>query len=65
MKRFYLMLGVLTLALGAMLVYLLKTNPSVPRAANTAPVTVVDDGFRGHTLGSDAAPVEVTEYADF
>jgi protein-disulfide isomerase len=65
MKRFYLMLGVLTLALGAMLVYLLQANPSVPRAANSAPVTVVDDGFRGYTLGSDAAPVEVTEYSDF
>ena len=65
MKRFYLMLGVLTLALGAMLVYLLKSNPSAPRAATEAPVTVVDDGFRGYTLGSDAAPVEVTEYGDF
>jgi protein-disulfide isomerase len=26
---------------------------------------VVDDGFRGYTFGSDAAPVEVTEYGDF
>jgi len=65
MKRFYLMLGVLTLALGAMLDYLLKTNPSAPRAANQAPAAVVDDGFRGYTLGSDSAPVEVTEYGDF
>jgi len=65
MKRFYLMLGVLTLALGAMLVYLLKTNPSAPRAANEAPAAVVDDGFRGYTMGSDSAPVEVTEYGDF
>jgi len=65
MKRFYLMLGVLTLALGAMLVYLLKNNPSAPRAANEAPAAVVDDGFRGYTMGSDSAPVEVTEYGDF
>ena len=65
MKRFYLMLGVLTLALGAMLVYLLKTNPSAPRAAREAPATVLDDGFRGYTLGSDSARVEVTEYSDF
>jgi protein-disulfide isomerase len=65
MKRFYLILGVLTLALGAMLVYLLKTNPSAPRAANEAPAAVVDDGFRGYTLGSDSAPVEVIEYGDF
>ena len=65
MKRFYVMLGVLTLALVAMLVYLLQSNPSAPRAATEAPATVIDDGFRGYTLGSDAAPVEVTEYSDF
>ena len=65
MNRFYLMLGVLTLALGAMLVYLLKSNPSAPRAATEAPATVLDDGFRGFTLGSDSARVEVTEYSDF
>jgi protein-disulfide isomerase len=65
MKRFYVMLGVLTVALVAMLVYLLKSNPSAPRAANQAPATVVDDGFRGYTLGSDSAPVEVIEYGDF
>jgi len=65
MKRFYLMLGVLTLALGGMLVYLLQTNPSAPRAATEAPTTVVDDGFRGNTLGSDSARIEVVEYVDF
>lgn len=65
MKRFYLMLGVLTLALGAMLVYLLDTKPSAPRAATQAPAAVVDDGFRGYTAGSDSARVEVVEYVDF
>jgi protein-disulfide isomerase len=65
MKRFYVMLGVLTLALVAMLVYLLQTNPSAPRAATEAPTTVIDDGFKGYTLGSDSAPIEVVEYVDF
>lgn len=65
MKRFYVMLGVLTLALVAMLVYLLKSNPSAPRAATEAPATVLDDGFKGYTLGSDSAPIEVVEYVDF
>jgi protein-disulfide isomerase len=65
MKRFYLMLGALALASGGMVVYLLKANPSAPRAATEAPATVIDDGFRGYTFGSDAAPVEVTEYSDF
>jgi len=48
-----------------MLVYLLQTNPSAPRAATEAPATVVDDGFRGYTIGRDSAPVEVVEYVDF
>ncbi len=65
MNRFYMMLGVLTLALGAMLVYLLRSNPSAPRAATEAPATVLDDGFRGFTLGSDSARIEVVEYVDF
>src|SRR5258706_6291910 len=65
MKRFYVMLGVLTMALVAMLVYLLQTNPSAPRAASQAPATVVDDGFRGYTDGSDSARIEVVEYVDF
>jgi len=65
MNRFYLMLGVLTLALGAMLVYLLRSNPPAPRSATHAPATVVDDGFRGNTFGSDSARVEIVEYVDF
>jgi protein-disulfide isomerase len=65
MNRFYVMLGVLAVAGGALVFYLLKANPAAPRAATDAPVTVVDDGFRGYTLGSDAAPVEITEYSDF
>lgn len=65
MNRFYMMLGVLTLALGAMLVYLLQNNPSAPRAATEAPTTVIDDGFRGDTLGNGTAPIEVVEYVDF
>jgi protein-disulfide isomerase len=65
MNRFYVMLGVLAVACGALVFYLLSTNSSAPRAATEAPVTIVDDGFRGYTLGSDSAPVEVTEYGDF
>ncbi len=65
MNRFYVMLGVLAVACGALVFYLLRTNSSASRAATEAPVTVVDDGFRGYTLGGDSAPVEVTEYGDF
>lgn len=67
MNRFYVVFGVLAVALGAVLVYLLTAAPggSAPRAAVGAPTTVVDDGFRGYTMGSDTAPVEVVEYGDF
>jgi protein-disulfide isomerase len=65
MNRFYVMLGALAVACGALVFYLLRANPSAPQAATEVPVTVVDDGFRGYTLGSDTARVEVTEYSDF
>lgn len=65
MNRFYVVLGGVAVACAAILFYLLRAEPSVSRAAAGAPVAVVDDGFRGYTLGSDAAPVEVTEYSDF
>ena len=68
MKRFYIVLGVLTVALAAMLVYLLGSRDAggrAPAAATAAPTAVVDDGFRGYTMGSEVAPVEVTEYGDF
>jgi protein-disulfide isomerase len=65
MKRFYVVLGVLAVALGGMLVYLLRARPGAAPAAVAAPTAVVDDGFRGYTLGSESAPVEVIEYGDF
>ncbi len=65
MSRFYLTLGGLAVAGAAVLVYLVRQPPPVARAAAEAPLTAADDGFRGYTMGSDAAPVEVTEYSDF
>jgi protein-disulfide isomerase len=66
MKRFYVVLGVLAVGLAAMLVYLLGSGGSdAAPAATAAPAAAVDDGFRGYTLGSERAPVEVTEYGDF
>jgi len=45
--------------------FLLLRKPSMSIPAN--PVIQVADtsGFRGYLLGSDSAPLEVTEYADF
>ncbi len=65
MKRFYLLLGAVAVLGAAFLFYAARTKPAeVP--AQLAPVSLAAaDGFRGFTLGSDSAPVEVTEYSDF
>jgi len=66
MNRFYVMVGVLAVVLGIGVFALLKTGGgSAPAAALGAPPTVVDDSFRGYTLGQGSAPVEIVEYLDF
>ncbi len=64
MNRFYLVVVVVAVVLGGTMFVLLRSG-GAPAAAVGAPPTVVDDGFRGYTLGSDSAPVEITEYVDF
>ena len=65
MKGFYTFLGAAAVLGVAVIGFLLLRKPSVSIPAN--PVIQVADtsGFRGYLLGSDSAPLEVTEYADF
>ena len=65
MNRFYLLLAGLAVAGGATVFYLVQAPGSASPAAVGAPIAVVDDGFRGYTLGPATASIEVTEYADF
>jgi protein-disulfide isomerase len=66
MNRFYVMVAVLAVVLGLGVFALLRTGGgTAPAAALGAPPTVVDDGFRGYTLGQGTAPVEIVEYLDF
>src|SRR5262245_3884916 len=65
MNRFYVVLAGVAVVLAIGTFTMLKSGGSAPAAANGAPPTVVDDGFRGYTLGSADAPVEITEYLDF
>ena len=65
MNRFYAMVAILAVVLGIAVFALLRTGGTAPAAAAGAPPTVVDDGFRGYTLGQGTAPVEITEYLDF
>ncbi len=68
MKRFYLLLGAVA-AIAAILIWK-SSQPGTAGALSQAgapPVafTTADSAFRGYVLGSDTAPVEVIEYADF
>ncbi len=65
MNRFHVVVVVVAVVLGGAVFALLKSGGGAPAAAAGPPPAVVDDGFRGYTLGSDSAPVEITEYVDF
>jgi protein-disulfide isomerase len=64
-KGFYYLLAAVAVGGGALLWYEAgRESAGTPPPGGPAPVTA-SDGFRGYTLGSDSAPVEVTEYSDF
>ncbi len=66
MKGFYVLLAAVALAGGGWLVYSARRgSEGAPRLAGPAPAVPVTDNFRGFTLGSDSAPIEITEYSDF
>jgi protein-disulfide isomerase len=65
MNRFYVVLAVLAVVLGITLFVLLRPSNGAAKAAAGPPPSVVDDGFRGYTLGVGDPVVEITEYSDF
>jgi protein-disulfide isomerase len=64
-RRFYFLLGgIAAVGLGALVV--LTARPKVVGIPANVTVAAADTaGFRGYVLGSDSAPVEITEYADY
>ena len=64
-NRFYVVLGALAVLLGATMFVLLRSGGGSTAAAAGPPHAVVDDGFRGYTLGEGHAPVEIVEYVDY
>jgi hypothetical protein len=65
MKRFYTILGVLAVAGLAVIGYLVMRRPTISIPANVQVLPADTAGFRGYFLGSDSAPIEITEYADY
>lgn len=65
MKPFSALLAVLVVAGVGWLVWASQERTGPRPAAQTPAPVAAADGFKGYTLGSDAAPVEVVEYADF
>ena len=65
MKGFYTVLGVVAVVGLAILGYQLSRSSSAGIPANVAILPTDTAGFRGYILGSDSAPVEIVEYADY
>lgn len=65
MKPFYALLAVVAIAGLSVLGWMTLRPKSVSIPANVAVQVSDTAGFHGYVLGSEQAPVEVTEYADF
>lgn len=68
MNRFYLLLAGVAVAAGVLIWLGSRPRTDATPTVGASPavtITAADSAFRGHVLGSDSAPVEVTEYADF
>jgi protein-disulfide isomerase len=65
MKRFYALFGVIAAAGVGFLFWQMNksSTPAVPVQVTVQPGDTA--GFRGYVLGSDSAPVEIIEYADY
>src|SRR5262245_38908051 len=62
---FYALVGALLVIGGGVLVYLARRPKDLSIPAKVTVMAADTAGFRGYVLGSDAAPVEITEYADY
>jgi protein-disulfide isomerase len=65
MKRFYTLLGAVAVLGAGILGYQLSKPATVSIPANVAIQPSDTAGFHGYVKGSDAAPVEITEFADY
>jgi protein-disulfide isomerase len=64
-KPFYLALGVIAIVGVGFVLTRVMGGGAVSIPANVTVTEADTSGFRGYIIGSESAPVEVTEYADF
>lgn len=65
MRGFYVLLVGVAVVGGGALWYSSRPQPASTPGPSAPPPAAATDGFRGYTLGSAAARIEVTEYSDF
>ena len=65
MRGFYAALVVVCAVGAAWLAYGARHKTGSGLGANAPVPVAAADGFKGFTLGSDSAPIEITEYSDF
>ena len=65
MKRFYILFAAVALVGVAALGYLVTRPATVSIPANVTVQASDTSGFRGYIKGSPAAPIEITEFADY
>jgi protein-disulfide isomerase len=68
MKRFYALLALVAVVAVVLIWKSTQTGSGAavtPADAPPVPMSAADSAFPGHILGSDSAPVEIVEYADF
>lgn len=66
MNRFYLLLGGIALVGGGALYFAARGGSATNTLSWDSPAPApAADGFNGYVMGSDSAPVEVTEFLDF
>jgi protein-disulfide isomerase len=65
LKNFYLALGIIAVVGVALIVTQRQRRASLAETLRSAPVAPIANADLGHKLGSDSAPIEITEFADF
>lgn len=66
LKNFYIALGIVAVVGVALIMTQRQRRASVAETLRSLPVTLLPSGSSlGHKLGSDSAPVEIWEFADF